>query len=160
VDVTLTATAHSVEGTLRQDVLIRGRHRLTTDEPERLGGDDTAAAPHELLPAALAACIGTSLAMYARTKHWDLGDVTVAVDYDHRGTPRKFEIRIDLTAELTSEQRMRLEKVVATCPLRRSLETGFVFAEQLNAMEGGELDVNGNRQHRTVDGREPAHPRI
>jgi uncharacterized OsmC-like protein len=48
-------------------VLIDGRHRLTTDEPERLGGSDRGPAPHELLPAALAACVATTIRTYART---------------------------------------------------------------------------------------------
>jgi hypothetical protein len=59
----LTATAHAVPGTLRQEVLVDGRHRLVTDEPVRLGGDGSAPAPHELLPAALAACISTTLVL-------------------------------------------------------------------------------------------------
>src|ERR1043166_5309989 len=46
--MSLTATARSVPGTLRQEVLIDGTHRLLTDEPERLGGSGTAPAPHEL----------------------------------------------------------------------------------------------------------------
>jgi len=31
--MSLTATAHSVAGTLRQDVVIGDRHRIATDEP-------------------------------------------------------------------------------------------------------------------------------
>jgi putative redox protein len=127
----LTATAHSVAGTLRQDVLIDGRHHLTTDEPAAVGGDDTGPAPHELFPAALAACISTTLVMYARTKEWELGDVTVDVDYDHRSTPRRFEIRITLTGDLTQSQLDRLDKVAAACPLRRSIESGVEFNEQI-----------------------------
>jgi putative redox protein len=129
--VNLTAIARSIPGTLRQDVLIDGRHRLTTDEPERLGGEGSAPAPHELFPAALAACVATTLAMYARTKEWDLGEVTVAVDYDHHATPRRFEIDIRVTGDLNLEQLERLENVAAACPLRRSIETGIEFVEHL-----------------------------
>jgi putative redox protein len=139
--MSLTATAHSVAGTLRQNVVIGDRHRIVTDEPERLGGEDTAPAPHELLPAALASCIGTTLVMYARTKGWELGDVTVAVDYDHRATPRRFDIRVELTGDLAPEQLERLEKVAESCPLRRALETGFEFVERLESERGGDRDV-------------------
>jgi putative redox protein len=125
--VSLTATAHSTSGTLRQEVLIDGRHRLVTDEPRHLGGGDAGPAPHELFPAALAACVATTLVRYARTKDWELGDVTVDVDYDHRSTPRRFSVAIELTGELDGEQVARLEKVAAACPLRRSIETGFAF---------------------------------
>jgi uncharacterized OsmC-like protein len=53
--MSLTATARSIPGTLRQEVLIDGRHQLVTDEPPSLGGGGAGPAPHELLPAALAA---------------------------------------------------------------------------------------------------------
>lgn len=139
--MSLTATARSIPGTLRQEVVIDHQHRLITDEPERLGGDGSGPAPHELLPAALAACISTTLVMYARTKHWDLGRVTVEVDYDHRSTPRRFDVAIRLTGDLSDEQLTRLEKVAAACPLRRSLETGFEFAERIERTRARRLEL-------------------
>lgn len=129
--MSLTATSRAVPGTLRQELLINGTHRLTTDEPEALGGEGSAPAPHELLPAALAACVSTTLVMYGRTKDWDLGDVTVEVVYDHRSTPRRFEIAIGLSGDLTDEQLERLEKVAAACPIRSSIEAGIQFRETI-----------------------------
>jgi len=129
--MSLTAIARSVPGTLQQEVLIAGRHRVRTDEPERLGGNDSGPAPHELFPAALASCIATTLALYARTKDWDLGDVCVAVDYDNESVPRAFDIAIELGGDLTDEQLARLEKVAAACPLRRSIEAGIEFTETI-----------------------------
>lgn len=129
--MSLTATARSTPGKLRQEVVIDGRHRLITDEPEHLGGEGAGPAPHELFPAALAACISTTLVRYARTKDWDLGLVTVDVDYDHRSTPRRFSVAIELTGELNDEQVARLQKVAAACPLRRSIECGIVFEERI-----------------------------
>ena len=129
--MTLTATARSVPGTLRQDVEVDGVHHITTDEPPSLGGDGSAPSPHELLPAGLAACISTHLAMYARTKHWDLGDVAVAVEYDHRSAPRHFDVEIAIGAELTPAQVERVHKVASTCPVRRALEGGATFTERI-----------------------------
>jgi putative redox protein len=134
--MSLTATARSIPGTLRQEVVIDGRHRLITDEPERVGGDGSAPAPHELLPAALAACVSTTLVMYARTKGWDLGEVSVEVDYDHTATPRRFEVAIRLTGDLDEAQLERLEKVAAACPVRRSIETGIEFVERIEVPTG------------------------
>ncbi len=128
--MSLTATAHSVPGSLRQEILIDGTHLLVTDEPESVGGDGSAPAPHELLPAALASCISTVLVMYARTKEWDIGDVSVQVDFDNRATPRSFVATINLTGDLTEAQLERLEKVAASCPVGRSLAAGFVVTEQ------------------------------
>ena len=133
--MSLTATARSVQGTLRQEVTIDGRHRLVTDEPERLGGEGSGPAPHELFPAALAACVATTLAMYARTKGWDLGRSTVDVDYDNRSTPRRFAVSIRLSGDLDAEQLARLEKVAATCPIRRALEAGFEFEERIESRQ-------------------------
>jgi putative redox protein len=129
--MSLTATARSIPGTLRQEVVIDGQHRLITDEPQRLGGEGSGPAPHELFPAALAACVSTTLVMYARTKGWELGEVTVAVEYDNRSTPRRFEVAIKLGGELSEAQLERLEKVARSCPLRRSIEAGVEFVETI-----------------------------
>ena len=135
--MSLTATARSIPGTLRQEVVIDGQHRLITDEPERLGGDGSGPAPHELFPAALAACVSTTLVMYARTKGWDLGDVRIAVDYDHRSTPRRFAVAIQLDGELSDAQLERLEAVARACPVRRSIEVGIDFEEKIERRAGG-----------------------
>jgi len=124
-----------VPGTLRQRIVVDGRHRLTTDEPPSLGGHGTAPAPHELLPAALASCIGTTLAMYARTKDWEPGEITVDVRYDKDVSPRTFDIAIELSGDLSEAQLRRLAKVAETCALRRSLEAGFTFSETLRRAE-------------------------
>jgi putative redox protein len=129
--MSLTAKARSIPRTLRQEVVIDGKHRLITDEPERLGGDGSAPAPHELFPAALASCVATTLVMYARTKGWDLGEVSVEVDYDTESTPRRFEVAIELGGDLTDDQLRRLEKVADACPVRRSIEAGIEFDETL-----------------------------
>lgn len=133
--MSLTATSRSVAGTLRQVVVIDGKHRLVTDEPESVGGDGSAPAPHELLAASLASCVSTTLVMYARRREWDLGEVSVAVDYDHRSAPRRCEIDVHVSADLDAEQLERLEAVAAACPVRRSIETGFEFVERISAGE-------------------------
>ena len=132
----MNARAHMIPGTLRSEVSIRrGAFRLVTDEPESVGGENSAPAPHELFPAALASCVATTLVMYARTKGWELGEVEVNVDYDHRSTPPRFEIDITLGGEVSEEQLRRLEKVAASCPVRRAVEAGVVFEERIRAAE-------------------------
>ncbi len=141
--MSLTASAHSIPGTLRQEVLIDGRHRLITDEPHHLGGDGGGPAPHELFPAALAACVSTTLVMYARTKGWDLGEVMVDVEYDNQSTPRRFEIAIRVDGNLDDAQLGRLDAVARACPLRRSIEAGVEFVERI---EHAELAASGRSQ--------------
>ena len=141
--MSLTATARSIPGTLRQEVVIDGQHRLVTDEPERVGGDGSGPAPHELFPAALAACISTTVVMYARTKGWELDGVRVAVDYDNRSTPRRFDVRVELGGDLTDEQLRRLEKVAESCPVRRSIEAGIEFFETVVRRDAAPVTAGG-----------------
>ena len=129
--MSFTATARSIDGTLRHEIDVNGRHTITTDEPESLGGTDTAPAPHELLAATLASCVSTMIVLYAQRRDWDLGNVRVDVDYDADTTPRRAEITIHLPDHLTDEQVKRLEKVAETCPVRRALEAAFTFNERL-----------------------------
>lgn len=124
-----TARATRIADGLANEVDVNGRHVLITDEPESLGGTDFGPAPHELLPAALASCIATTIAMYARRRRWEIGGVAVEVDYDSESSPRRFEISVEVSGELSEEQRLRLDRVAAACPLRRALEAGFVFDE-------------------------------
>lgn len=133
--MSLIASARSVPGRSRQDVLIAGRHHLVTDEPVRLGGDDLGPAPHELLPAALAACISLTLVTYARTKEWDIGQVEVDVEYDQKAVPRRFDVAISFDRPVDDAQLARLHKVANACPLRRALEAGFEFHERIGRRE-------------------------
>jgi putative redox protein len=130
--MSLSATARSIPGTLRQEVVIGDQHRLITDQPERYGGDGSGPSPHELFPAALAACVTVTLVQYGRTKGWKLGEVRVSVDYDHHSTPRRFDVAVELGGELTDTQLERLARVARACPLRRSIEAGIVFAETIS----------------------------
>ncbi len=128
--MSLTATASSIPGTLRQEILIDGRHRLTTDVPERLGGEGTAPAPHELFPAALAAMRrddANDLCAHQGLGHSARSPLTSTTTITRRRADSRSTIR--LAGDLTHAQLERLEKVAAACPLRRSIEVGIEFVE-------------------------------
>lgn len=129
--MTLNATAATAPGTLRQEIVVDGTYRLVTDQPVSAGGGGAGPSPHELFAAALAGCVSVTIAAYAHTKGWDLGEIAVDVEYDHHVAPRHCKIEVRVDAELTPEMRSRIEKVAAACPLRRSLDAGFVFEEVL-----------------------------
>lgn len=129
--MTMTATATRIGATLTHDVDVNGRHVLVTDEPLRLGGEDKGPAPHELLPAMLASCVATMVAMYAKNRGWELGETSVDVAYDPDTVPRRLDIELRLPADLSDDQRRRLERVAATCPVRRAFEAGFEFHERV-----------------------------
>ncbi len=126
-----TATARPIDGTLRHEINVNGRHTITTDEPAKLGGTDTAPTPHELLAATVASCVSTMIMLYAQRHGWDLAETRVDVEYDADTTPRHVEVVLRLPDGLTAEQIKRLERIAQTCPVRRSLEAGFTFDERL-----------------------------
>ena len=70
------------------------------------------------------------IAMYAQNRGWDIGETAVDVDYDADSTPRRFAIDLHLPDDLTPDQQRRLERVAKTCPVRRALESGFIFEER------------------------------
>lgn len=134
--MSMTASARSAEGGLRQQVDVNGRHTIVTDEPQRLGGTDTAPAPHELLAAALASCVSTMVAAYAINRGWSAQGIAAEVDYDPDSQPRSVQVRLRLPGDLDEGQRRRLERVAQTCPVRRALESGFAFSEQTLLEDG------------------------
>lgn len=127
--MSFTASARRVGDGLRHEVDVNGRHTIVTDEPERLGGTDAGPAPHELLPATLAACVSTTVAMYAARKGWDLGELRVDVVYDNEAEPRRFDTTLHLGGDLTPDQVTRLRRVAGSCPVSRALQAGFAFEE-------------------------------
>jgi putative redox protein len=127
--MSFTASATRVGRGLRHEVDVNGRHTIITDEPVSLGGTDTGPAPHELLPATLAACVSTTIAMYAARKGWDLEALRVDVDYDNEAEPRRFAVTLHLPGGLTPDQVTRIQRVARSCPVSRAFEAGFAFEE-------------------------------
>jgi putative redox protein len=115
-----------------QDVTIR-THDLTADEPTEHGGDDEGPSPQELLAASLASCTAITMEMYARRKGWDVGDMTVEVDYEpaQRGSPTRFNMVVKMPKELPEEQREKLMQIAAKCPVHRTLEGEVMFDERV-----------------------------
>ena len=126
----MRATARREDGTLSHAVEMRD-HTLTADEPKDEGGDDTGPSPQELLAASLASCTAITREMYAQRKGWELGDVSVDVDYEpaQRGSPTRFRMVVNFPKELPEEQRERLMQIGAKCPVHRVLEGEVMFEE-------------------------------
>jgi putative redox protein len=116
----------------KQEITARG-HRLIADEPVEFGGSDDGPTPQELLSASLASCIAVTLEMYARRKGWELATVEVEARYARSGPGEAthFEIVLTLPADLTDEQRDRLQVIAGKCPVHRILEGKVTFEERL-----------------------------
>jgi len=128
----MRAVARREGGKLRQEVTIR-EHELTADEPKDEGGEDDGPSPQELLAASLASCTAITMEMYAQRKGWDVGDMSVDVNYEpaQRGSPTRFELVIRMPKELPEEQRQRLMQIAAKCPVHRTLEGEVMFDEKV-----------------------------
>jgi len=133
--MTKRATAKREGDRFQHDVEIRG-HRVHADEPEDNGGDDTGPSPQELLAASLASCTAITIEMYAKRKGWQIGDVSVDVNYEpaQRGSPTRFEMAVKLPKELPEDQRERLMQIAAKCPVHRTLEGEVMFEETVEAV--------------------------
>ena len=129
--MSFTASARPLAGTLRHEIDVNGRHTIITDEPAKLGGTDSGPAPHELLPAMVAACVSTMVTLYARRHGWPVEGVRADVAYEAESTPRRIAVRLHLPDSLSAEQVERLRRVAGTCPVRRAFEAGFAFEEDL-----------------------------
>jgi putative redox protein len=128
----MRAISRRIGDRLRQKVQIR-EHALTADEPKDQGGEDSGPSPQELLAASLASCTAVTMEMYAVRKGWDVGEITVDVNYEpaHRGSPTRFEMTVNLSKELPEEQRERLMQIAAKCPVHRTLEGEVMFDERV-----------------------------
>jgi putative redox protein len=128
----MKVTSHSTDAQLRQAISVRD-HKLTADEPTDHGGEDAGPSPQELLAASLASCTAITMKMYADRKGWDVGDMTVDVDYEpaQRGSPTRFRMNVQMPKELPEEQRERLMQIAAKCPVHRVLESEVMFDERV-----------------------------
>lgn len=111
---------HRGQGKL-QHVIEIGQHRLLTDVPEALGGENTGPEPHDLLAAALAACTAITVTMYARRKGWPLDDIDVRIEHGKLDQAYVLTRRIAYVGNLSVEQREMLTAVANKCPVHKTL---------------------------------------
>jgi len=112
-------------GGLQMEISTRGVGFLA-DEPVENGGLGSGPTPYDLLCAALGACTAMTLRLYAQRKGWPLGNVRVLVRHVRpiATSEDRFMRELELSGELTDEQRARLMDVARRCPVHLTLEHG------------------------------------
>lgn len=112
-----------------------GPHRLVADEPASVGGLGKGPDPYEYLLAGLGACTAMTVRLYADRTGWPLPKVEVTVRHVARladGAERDiFEREINLSGELSDEERARLLDIADRCPVSRTLAAGSVIRSRL-----------------------------
>ncbi|MBL7977361.1 MAG: OsmC family protein [Bacteroidetes Order II. Incertae sedis bacterium] len=122
---------------LKEDVsILQGEHpyrteiaagpfRLAADEPLKLGGQNTAPNPYELLLAALGSCISITLRMYAERKGWEINGSTLSLNFRQEKTENGLITyivrRFSFNPALEEEQQNRLMQIASACPVSKIL---------------------------------------
>jgi len=124
------------EGTGFRTEILAGGHGLIADEPLAVGGTETGPTPYDLMMAALGACTGMTLRMYADRKGWPLEEAVVRLKHGKvhaideattgGGDARidQIERQVELLGPLDDEQRARLAEIADRCPVHRTLDAG------------------------------------
>ena len=129
---------------LRTEMMANG-FSLVADEPERLGGTNSAPTPYDYLAAALGACTSMTLRLYADRKSWPLEGAVVTVrhrkvhaedcaDCDKPGAKLDlFERELLLEGDLDDSQRGRLLEIAERCPVHRTLTSTIQIRTRLRS---------------------------
>ena len=106
------------------------QHSAMADTTQDKGGGSCGFRPHELLEASLPACMNMTATMYATKNNIPLTHVATKVSLDRSGLEQVvFKYNLQLTGDLTDEQRKAIHSAVRVCPVRKTLSRGFKFAD-------------------------------
>lgn len=99
--------------------------QLFTDAPADNMGKGESFSPTDLVATALGTCMLTIMGIAAQRMELDLKGTTVTVTKEMVAVPLrrigKLGVTINVPAELTDEQKHKLEQAALTCPVHKSL---------------------------------------
>lgn len=109
-------------------VLSSGRHQILADMKLEKGGQDVAMGPHEILEAAMAACMSITLRMAGQKHEIPLGQTRVTVELDRSDDEiARFRYQVHFDAVVPQDQRQRLIEVLGRCPLSKTISRQIVM---------------------------------
>ena len=119
-----SATAINTGGVYKTNLRTH-HHELVVDEPKEVGGTDAGPAPADYLCMALASCKAITVRMYVNRKGWKVESITVTANFvkgDQLETGiNTFYCDVQLTGDLTEQQRQRILEIARVCPVDRML---------------------------------------
>jgi uncharacterized OsmC-like protein len=113
----------SWEGGARFTADIRG-HKVTVDQPEKGGGNDSAPMPVELLPASLGTCIALYVHRFLATRGLDSTGLTVEVTAVGAPNPNrigKFGVDVKIPGGVPEKYRDAVRRAAETCTVHHTL---------------------------------------
>jgi putative redox protein len=115
-------------GPFVQSVTVRG-HKLLADEPLSFPeGTDKGLSPNDFLLSSLGSCTSITLRMYARLKKIPLEKIIITLNRSENG---EIDRKIELTGDLTSEQKNRLFEISNKCPIHKVLTNSVKINSKL-----------------------------
>ncbi len=108
-----------------------GKHQITVDEPEDVGGEDQGINPTPLLLSSLGSCKAITVKMYADRKNWPLEEVLLRLSYEVKTCEQQqttyIQCFISFKGDLDEVQKQRLFKIAEKCPVHKILSNPIVI---------------------------------
>ena len=115
-------------GPFVQSVTVRG-HKLLADEPLSFPeGTDKGLSPNDFLLSSLGSCTSITLRMYARLKKIPLEKIIITLNRSENG---EIDRKIELTGNLTDEQKKKLFEISNKCPIHKVLTNSVKINSKL-----------------------------
>jgi putative redox protein len=131
----------SWDGGVRFTADIRG-HKVTVDQPQRGGGDDSAPMPLELLPAALGTCVALYVQQFLATRGLDPTGMTVEVHTAGGANPNRiarFGVDVKIPGGVPEKYREAVKRAAEGCTVHHTFTHGPEIA--VNVMEGAGVEA-------------------
>lgn len=113
----------SWDGGVRFTADIRG-HKVTVDQPQRGGGEDSAPMPLELLPTALGTCVALYVQQFLKTRGLDPTGMTVEVDTVGAANPNRiarFAVEVKIPGGVPEKYRDAVKRAAEGCTVHHTL---------------------------------------
>ncbi len=101
-----------------------GSHLIMTDQPAKLGGDDSAPAPYDLFLASIGTCAGFYVQSYCANKGIDTSGISITLRAKRDPKTKQiigFVTTIHVPPELPESMHATLKKVAQQCAVKKTI---------------------------------------